>query len=112
VCAAIRYRLQDAADLLWRPVDAVLASRELSNLIVMLATLIVAVISIHGAGLYGLVSNLSNVAVVWGAAYGTIRLSRWWRDVKPPEHKPRRSKELARPALTRSRVTILSPAIR
>lgn len=93
--AALRTRLQDASDLAWRPVDAVLASRELSNLIVMLTTLIVAEISIHGAGLYGLVSNLANIAVAWPAAYGLIRLGRWWRGVKPPEHKPRRSKELA-----------------
>jgi hypothetical protein len=95
IYAAMRYRLQDTADLAWRPMDVVLASRELSNLIVMLATLIVAVISIHGAGLYGLASNLANVAVVWGAAYGIVRLGRWWRGVKPPEHRPRRNKELA-----------------
>lgn len=94
VCAAVRYRLQDAADLAWRPVDAALASRELSNLIVMVTTLSVAVISIHGAGVYGLVSNLSNVAVAWVATYGLIRVGRWWRDVRPPERKPRRSKEL------------------
>lgn len=107
--AALRTRLQDAADLAWRPVDAVLASRELSNLIVMLATLIVAEISIHGAGRYGLVSNLANIAVTWPATYGLIRLGRWWRSVKPPEHKPRCSKELAPLALTRSRVTTQSP---
>jgi hypothetical protein len=32
--AAVRYRLQDAADLAWRPADAVLRSRTLSNLTV------------------------------------------------------------------------------
>jgi hypothetical protein len=68
--AALRTRLQDAADAAWGPADAILASRELSNLIVMLPTLIVAVIFIHRGGLYELVSNLVNVAAVWSAAYG------------------------------------------
>jgi hypothetical protein len=95
VLAALRYRLQDVADFAWRPIDAVLASRGLSNLVATVAALGVAVISIHSAGLYGLVGNLANVAIAWGAAYGLIRLGRWWRGVKPPEHKPRSSRELA-----------------
>lgn len=93
LCAAFRYRLLDVTDLVWRPVDAVLGSRELSNLIVMLPTLIVAVTFIRSAGVYGLVSNLVNVAAVWSAAYGLIRAGRWWRGVKPPKHEPRRKRE-------------------
>jgi hypothetical protein len=97
VRAAVRYRLQDAADLVqdaadlaWRPVDAILGSRELSNLIVTLVTLIVAVISIHGAGLYGLVNNLANVAVVPAFALAMIHGGRRYRQVKPVKRKPRR----------------------
>jgi hypothetical protein len=84
VWAAARYRLQDATDQAWRPVEAVLASRELSNLVVMVTTLGVAVIFIHGGGLFGVVSNLVNVAVVWSVVYALIRICRSWRDVKPP----------------------------
>jgi hypothetical protein len=93
VRAAVQYRLQDAADLAWRPVDAILASRQLSNLMVLLATLSVAVLFIREGGLYGLASNLGSAAVVWGAAFGLIRAGRWWRNVKPPEHEPRRRRQ-------------------
>ena len=91
--ASLLYRIQDAADLAWRPLDAVLASRELSTLFVLAATFGVALVFIHVGGLYGLAANLVNVAVVWGAAFGLIRIGRWWRGVKPPKHKARRAKE-------------------
>ncbi len=93
VLAAMRYRLQDTADFAWRPVDAVLASRKLSNLFVLLATLMVVMIHVHHGGLYELADNLEGEAVVWGAAFGLIRAGRWWRDVKPREHKPRKSRQ-------------------
>jgi len=85
--------LRKLSKLVWRPVDAVLASREFSNLVVLIVTLATAVISIHGNGLYGLVSNLANTAVAWGATFGLIHVGREWRDVKPPKRKPRRTKE-------------------
>lgn len=91
VAAALRCRLQDLDDIAWKPVDAILASRELSGLVALLATLAAVVISIHGDGVYGLVSNLGNTAVVWGMTYGLIRAGRWWRGVKPAERKSRRS---------------------
>lgn len=93
VLAAVRYRLQDLADLLWRPVDAALASRELSNLAALLPTLYVSVLFIRVGGLYGLAEHLEDVAVVWGAAYALIRTGRWWRGVKPPRRKPKRESE-------------------
>ena len=90
VLAAISYRSQDAADLAYRPVDAMLSSRELSNLAVLLATLSISVLFLCEGGIYGLASNLGSAAVVWGAAYGLVRVGRLWRGVQPPEHKPRR----------------------
>jgi hypothetical protein len=93
VLAAVRYRLQDLADLLWQPADAVLASRELSSLFVLLATLSVSVLFIRQGGLYGLADHLEEVAVAGGWAYALIRIGRWWRDVKPPKRKPRRKSE-------------------
>lgn len=93
VLAAVRYRLQDVADLAWQPVDAMIGSRELSNLVVLLATLGMAVVFLRDGGLYNFAVNFQNVAAVWAAAYGLIRVGRWWRAVKPPERKPRRTKE-------------------
>lgn len=91
--AAMRYRLRDLADLLWPPADAVLASRELSNLAALIPTLYVSVLFIREGGLIGLADHLEDAAVVWGGGYALIRLGRWWRGVKPPKHKPRRETE-------------------
>ena len=93
ILAAIRFRVEDAADLAWRPVDAVLASRTLSNLMVLTVTLATAAIFARQGGVYGVADNLVGVGVVWGAAFGLIHYGREWRDVKPAERKPRRAKE-------------------
>lgn len=90
VLAALRYRFQDVTDLAWRPVDNLLASRDFSNVAVLLATLSVVVIFIREGGLYGLADHLESVAVVWGASLGVIHVGRQWRGVKPPEREQRR----------------------
>jgi hypothetical protein len=82
--------LRRAVDLAWSPADVVLATRNLSNLVVVAATLAVAALCVRDNGLDGLIINLPGLAVVWAAAYGLIRLGRWWRGVYPPEHTPRR----------------------
>ena len=89
--AAVCYRLQDAADFAWRPVDAVLTSRGLSNLFVLLATLSISALFIRQGGLNGLADNLGSVAVVWGAAFGLVHVGRQWRDVKPLKRKLRQN---------------------
>jgi hypothetical protein len=94
----LRYHLRDAADLVWSPVDAVLASRSLSNLIVLTVTFGVAALCVRDGGLDGLIINLSGLAVIWGAAYGLIRLGRWWRGVHPLEHVPRQLTSRPTPA--------------
>jgi hypothetical protein len=93
VRAAVRYRLQDAVSLAWRPVDAVLASRELSNLVVVLATLVIVVFFLRRGGPNDLADNLVNVAVVTSLALGAIHGGRRYRGVKPPKRKPRRSRQ-------------------
>jgi hypothetical protein len=101
VLAAIRYRIRDAANLAWRPVDAVLGSRALSSLFVLLVTLSFSLWLMRRVGVYGLAQCLESVLVVFGFAHGSILVGRWWTGVKPPEHKPRRRpKELTRLALT------------
>jgi hypothetical protein len=76
------------AEVTWAPVDAVLAARDLSNLVVMAATLAVAVLCVCNGGLTSLIMNIPALAVVWGATYGLVRLGRWWRGVGPPNHEP------------------------
>jgi hypothetical protein len=83
-----RRRFQHRVELAWSPVDAVLAARDLSNLVVMAATIAVAILCACDGGLTAVIMNLPALAVVWGAAYGLIRLGRWWRGVRPPEHEP------------------------
>lgn len=88
--AAVRYRLRDIAALAWRLTDAVLASRGASSFVVLAAALSVAALFIWHGGLYELAGKLGNVAVVWAAACGLIRVGRQWRDVEPPERRLRR----------------------
>lgn len=84
--AAVRYRLRDAADLAWRPFDAVLRSRGLSSVVVWVPTLGVAVAVVRHNGFYGLVTYDTNLGAMVTGIYGVIRLGRWRRKVTP---KPR-----------------------
>jgi hypothetical protein len=84
----LRRHLRHGVELAWSPVDAVLAARDLSNLVVMAATLAVAIPCARDGSLIAVIMNLPSLAVVWGAVYGLIRLGRWWRGVRPPEHEP------------------------
>jgi hypothetical protein len=92
VRAAVLCRAEDVEDWLWEAVDAVLASRWMSSLFVLLAMVSIAVVFIRQGGLYGLADNVGGVAVVFAAALGVIHVGRKVRDVKPPEHKPRRER--------------------
>lgn len=83
-----RRRFQHRAELAWSPVDTVLAARDLSNLVVIAATIAAAIVCARDGGLTAVIMNLPALAVVWGAAYGLIRLGRWCRGVRPPEHEP------------------------
>jgi hypothetical protein len=59
----------------------------------MLPTLSICEVFIHEGGLFAVADHLEAVAVAWGASAGLIHLGRQLRDVKPPERKPRRTKE-------------------
>jgi hypothetical protein len=92
VRAAVLCRAEDVEVWLWESVDAVLASRWMSSLFVLLAMVSIAVVFIRQGGLYGLADNIGGVAVVFATALGVIHVGRKLRDVKPPEHKPRRER--------------------
>jgi hypothetical protein len=93
VLAAVRYRLQDAADQAWRPVDAVLRSRGLSNLFVLIPTVMVAMLVLHHEGTLGMVTSAESIVAIGGTLYGLIRVGRWYRYVKLPDPKAKRARE-------------------
>jgi hypothetical protein len=93
VVAAVRYRLQDTADLAWRPADAVLKSRTLSNVFVWGPVIVMLLAILRHDGRFGLVANVQDPVALGVFLYGVIRTGRWWRGVKPPEPKARRAKQ-------------------
>jgi hypothetical protein len=93
VAAAIQFRLADAAVLAWRPADAVLGSRTLSNLFVWGPVIVALFAIVRHDGRFGLVADIQDPAALGAFLYGVIRTGRWWRGVKPPEPKVRRARE-------------------
>lgn len=83
IVAAICFRLQDAAELAWIPIDAVLKSRLLSNLIVWLSTITAITIFFRHGGIYDVIGNAENISAIAAASYTLVRVGRWWRRVKP-----------------------------
>jgi hypothetical protein len=93
VSSAAQYRLADAADLAWRPADAVLGSRTLSNLFVWGPVIVTLFAIVHHDGRFGLVADIQDPAEMGPFLYSVIRTGRWWRGIKPPEPKARRARE-------------------
>jgi hypothetical protein len=90
--AALRFRLADATDTAWTPVDAILKSRTLSNLLVLGLSSVAAIDVGQHEGRLGVVLGAESLIGIGGLVYGLIRVGRWYRDVKPPEPKARRIK--------------------
>jgi hypothetical protein len=89
VRGAVKVRLRDLTDLAWIPVDRVLGSRTLSNLFVLVPTVIVGLVILGRAGTIGVMESMESITATGGVLYGLIQCGRWWRAVKPPEPKPR-----------------------
>ena len=92
VVAATQLRLRDAADLAWRPIDAVLGSRTLSNLFVSGPVIVVLVAIVHHDGRFGLVADGQAPVALGAFLYLVIKTGRSRRGVKPPEPKARRAR--------------------
>ncbi len=91
--AAVLLRLQDAAAAAWRPADAVLGSRTLSNLFMSGPVIVTLFAIVHHDGRFGLVADIQDPACLGAFPYGVIRTGRWWRRVEMPEPKARRARE-------------------
>lgn len=99
VASAVRYRLADAADAAWTPVDAVLKSRTLSNLFALMPTGLAALILFRHGGTVGLLRSAESVSAIYITLYALVLAGRKYRDLKPPEPKARRARELSHPRL-------------
>jgi hypothetical protein len=93
VASALHCRWTDTADVAWTPVDAILKSRKLSNLLVFVPTVAAAMYILRHLGTLGVITSAEGISAIGGGLYGLIRVGRWWRDVEPPEPKARRAKE-------------------
>jgi hypothetical protein len=93
VASAPQCRCRDAADAAWIPVEAILKSRKLSNLLVFGPTWAAALCILRHLGTLGVLTSAESISAIGGGLYGLVRVGRWWRDVKPPEPKARRAKE-------------------
>ena len=93
VISAVRCRFADATDLAWRPVDAMLGSRALSNLFVWGPVIVTLFAIVHHDGRFGLVADDQDPVALGAFLYVVIKTGRWWRGVKPPEPKARRASE-------------------
>jgi hypothetical protein len=93
IASALQCRLADAANAAWTPVDAILKSRKLSNLLVFGPTATAALFILRHEGTLGAVTSAESISAIGGGLYELVRVGRWWRDVKPPEPRVRRGKE-------------------
>jgi hypothetical protein len=93
VASAIRCRCSDAAEATWTPVDAVLKSRTLSNIFVLFPTMADAAFISYHDGLDEVLRSMESIAKVGAILYGLVLAGRWYRNLKPPQPKRRRSAE-------------------
>ena len=87
--AALWCRLQDATEIWWGVAEAVLKSRLWSNAVFLAPTGMAAIIIFRHDGAFGMLMSYEDIAAIGGTLYATIRVGRWYRNVKPPEPKAR-----------------------
>lgn len=88
--ASLRYRLADLRDAAWAPLDAVLRSRVLANLLVLGLPAVAAIFIRRYEGNLGVVEDGESFFAIGTGAYLLIQAGRRYRNVKPPEPKARR----------------------
>jgi hypothetical protein len=93
VVAGARYRGQEWADVAWKPVDAALRSRPLSNLVIAIPTIVVAFEVLTQKGTMTLLTTLGSIFGTSSFLTGMIKAGREYRGVKPPSPKAHQASE-------------------
>ena len=91
IVAALRCRLDDAADLAWQPVDALLSSRHASNLATFVPVTMAAGLIVTRDGFYGLIANADNLGVIAGVPYAAIKGLRKYRQISTPKRPEKKA---------------------
>jgi len=89
--AALRCRLDDAADLAWRPVEALLSSWHGSNLATFMPVTLAPALVLSREGFYGLITNAENLGVIAAALYAAIKVLRKCRQIATPKRPERKA---------------------
>ena len=82
--AALRCRLDDAADPAWRPVDALVSSWHGSNLATFVPVTVAVGLVLTRDGFYGLIANADNLGVIAVAPYAALKGLRMYRQIDSP----------------------------
>ena len=91
VLAALRCRLDDAADQAWRPVDALLSSWHGSNLATLVPVTVTVGLVLTRDGFYGLIVNADNLGIVVAAPYAAIKGLRRYRQITTPKRPEKKA---------------------
>jgi hypothetical protein len=91
VVAALRCRLDDAGDLAWRPVDALLSSWHGSNLATLVPVTIAVGLVLTRDGFYGLIDNAENLGAIALAPYAVIKGLRKFRQIDAPNRPEKKT---------------------
>jgi hypothetical protein len=91
VIAAVRCHLDDAADLAWRPVDALLSSWHGSNLATFMPVTIAVGLVLTREGFYGLINDADNLGVIATAPYLAIKGLRKYRQIAAPKRPEKKA---------------------
>jgi hypothetical protein len=95
VVAALRCRLDDAADLIWQLVDGLLSSWHGSNLTVLMPVTIALGLIMSREGCYGLINNADNLGVIAAAPYAVIKGLRKYRQIDTPKRPEKKDEKSA-----------------
>lgn len=93
VVAGVRYRGQNWADAAWKPADALLRSRFLSGLFVVIPTIVVIIEVLTHKGTMTMLTSFGSIFAVGTMLAGAIKAGRKYRGVEPPEPKARQAKK-------------------
>lgn len=91
VVAALRCRLDDAAMLAWRPVDALLGSWHGSRAAMMMPLSVAVGLVLRHERFYGLIANAENLGAIAAASWAAIKALRKYRRIDTPKRPEKKT---------------------